>query len=162
MSLYQNIVCFLVFMVFHKTAAQSTVLAFSQSQIEIVPKQVRNTKSEVLFSNFTLGQLFAVYATLLICLALILECISFILESAGFTHPSLLRLFKRYGVLHFCAVLFIIISAGLWYGYSEHLETTLEKYPKARGSKVCTFQLFQYFNNTSNNFQYYNNILGDN
>jgi len=82
------------------------------------------------------GQLFAVYATLLICLALILECISFILESAGFTHPSLLRLFKRYGVLHFCAVLFIIISAGLWYGYSEHLETTLEKYPKARGSKV--------------------------
>ena len=58
------------------------------------------------------------------------------MESAGFTHPSLLRLFKRYGVLHFCAVLFIIISAGLWYGYSEHLETTLEKYPKARGSKV--------------------------
>ena len=51
MSLYQNIVCFLVFMVFHKTAAQSTVLAFSQSQIEIVPKQVRNTKSGILFSK---------------------------------------------------------------------------------------------------------------
>merc|ERR1739838_951765 len=82
------------------------------------------------------GQLYAVYATLLICLALILECTSFVLESAGFTHPLFLRLFKRYGVLHFCAVLFILISAGLWYGYSEHIITTLEKYPKARGSKV--------------------------
>jgi len=82
------------------------------------------------------GQLYAVYATLLICLALILECISFVLESAGFTHPLFLRLFKRYGILHFCAVMFIVIAAGLWYGYSEHLMLTLEKHPKSRGSKV--------------------------
>ena len=105
----------------------------------------KHTYLEILSSSHNLGQLFAVYATLLICLALILECISFILESAGFTHPSLLKLFKRYGVLHFCAVLFIIISAGLWYGYSEHLETTLEKYPKARGSKVSMLFRFTGF-----------------
>ena len=83
-----------------------------------------------------LGQLYAIYGSLFVTFALFLECISFITESAGFTYPLFLKLFRRYGILHFFAVIFVMISAGLWYGFSEHLMHNLDQYPKERGSKV--------------------------
>jgi len=82
------------------------------------------------------GQLYAIYGSLLITFALFLECVCFVLESAGFTSPLFLKLFRRYGLLHFFAVFFIMIAAGLWYGFSEHLESYLKDHPKDRGSKV--------------------------
>jgi len=84
----------------------------------------------------TSGQLYAIYGSLFVTFALFLECISFITESAGFTYPLFLKLFRRYGILHFFAVIFVMISAGLWYGFSEHLMHNLDQYPKERGSKV--------------------------
>ena len=91
-----------------------------------------------------LGQLYAIYGSLFVTFALFLECISFITESAGFTYPLFLKLFRRYGILHFFAVIFVMISAGLWYGFSEHLMHNLDQYPKERGSKVHLFSIVKY------------------
>merc|ERR1712134_75653 len=71
------------------------------------------------------GQLFAVYAGLLMIFALLLELNCFVMEAGGFTFPVFVKLFRRYAVLHFFSVLFTMISAGLWFGFSERLENDM-------------------------------------
>lgn len=78
----------------------------------------------------------AVYGALLMIFALVLEVNCFIIEAGGFTVPLFIKLFRRYGVLHFFAVSFVMISAGLWFAFSEALVAELTNSPRFRGSKV--------------------------
>jgi len=82
------------------------------------------------------GQLMAVYAALLMIFALMLELNCFIMEAGGFTYPVFVKLFRRYGILHFFSVFFIMVSAGLWFGFSEKLEAEMKDHPQYRGSKI--------------------------
>ena len=83
-----------------------------------------------------LGQLLAVYASLLMIFALFLELNCFIMEAGGFTYPMFIKLFRRYGVLHFFSVLFTMVAAGLWFGFSEKFQEEMKDHPQYRGSKV--------------------------
>jgi hypothetical protein len=78
----------------------------------------------------------AVYGSLLLIFALVLEISCFIIEAGGFTVPLFVKLFRRYSVLHFFSVSLIMISAGLWFAFSESLVTELSSFPRFRGSKV--------------------------
>lgn len=82
------------------------------------------------------GQLLAVYAALLMIFALFLELNCFIMEAGGFTYPVFIKLFRRYGVLHFFSVLFTMVAAGLWFGFSEKFQEEMKDHPKYRGSKI--------------------------
>ena len=125
-----------------KGCASPCVGLFSKSSTECTTSGKFSTLWFYLVTkNFLLGQLYAIYGSLFVTFALFLECISFITESAGFTYPLFLKLFRRYGILHFFAVIFVMISAGLWYGFSEHLMHNLDQYPKERGSKVLFFSV---------------------
>ena len=68
--------------------------------------------------------------------ALVLEINCFIIEAGGFTVPLFVKLFRRYSVLHFFSVSLIMISAGLWFAFSESLVQELSSSPRFRGSKV--------------------------
>ena len=61
------------------------------------------------------------------------------MEAGGFTYPVFIKLFRRYGVLHFFSVLFTMVAAGLWFGFSEKFQEEMKDHPKYRGSKVTTF-----------------------
>ena len=125
------------------TIACVRVLTLACRTFFLVPsarKTVRITLLEFVFriirSYFVVGQLMAVYAALLMIFALMLELNCFIMEAGGFTYPVFVKLFRRYGILHFFSVLFIMVSAGLWFGFSEKLEAEMKDHPQYRGSKV--------------------------
>ena len=86
----------------------------------------------------------AVYAALLMVFSLFLELNCFIMEAGGFTFPIFVKLFRRYGILHFFAVLFTMISAGLWFGFSEKFQQEMANHPHYRGSKVFKTCIFIY------------------
>jgi len=94
-----------------------------------------NVWSNELYLNDSISKV-AVYGSLLLIFALVLEISCFIIEAGGFTVPLFVKLFRRYSVLHFFSVSLIMISAGLWFAFSESLVTELSSFPRFRGSKV--------------------------
>jgi len=116
--------------------------------IKIKLKSAKITSLPFIYANFsfehfwlfliskTTRVLVAVYGSLLMIFALVLEISCFIIEAGGFTVPLFVKLFRRYSVLHFFSVSLIMISAGLWFAFSESLVQELSSYPRFRGSKV--------------------------
>lgn len=108
------------------------------SYISTTAIYLKVTRSDWNFKNDWI--VVAVYGSLLMIFALVLEISCFIIEAGGFTVPLFVKLFRRYSVLHFFSVSLIMISAGLWFAFSESLVQELSSYPRFRGSKVYTYK----------------------